>query len=53
VHLLLHRREVFRCQRGRLVELDSPVLAVGEQTVDHAPVDVDMRIQPALRRELR
>jgi hypothetical protein len=46
-HLLLHRGEILRCQRGRLGELDLPVLARNEHRVDHAAVEVDMGIQRA------
>ena len=43
--LLLHRGEVFWCQRGRLGKVDLPVLAHRKHPVDHAAVEVDMRIQ--------
>ena len=46
-HLLLHRGGVFRAQRGRLGELDLPARAGDEHRVDHATVEVDMRIQRA------
>ena len=46
-HLLLHRGEVFRCQRGGLGEVDLPVLADGKHPVDHAAVEVHMGIQRA------
>jgi hypothetical protein len=41
-HLLLRRGEVLRAQRGRLGELDLPVLAGDEYPVDHAAVEVHM-----------
>jgi len=44
-HLLLHRGEVFWCQRTSLGEMDLSVLADGEHPVDHAAVEVDMRVQ--------
>jgi len=37
-HLLLHRGEVFWCQRTSLGEMDLPVLVGGEYPVDHAAV---------------
>ena len=39
---LLHRGEVFRCQRAGLGEVDLPVLVDGDYPVDHAAVEVDM-----------
>ena len=42
-HLLLH--QIFQCQRGRLGEMDLPVVARGEHPVDHAAVEVHMRVQ--------
>jgi hypothetical protein len=40
-HLLLHRGELFGCQRGGLGEVDLPVLAHRKHPVDHAAVEVD------------
>ena len=45
VHLLLHRGEVLGCQRGGLGELDLPVLAHHKHPVEHAAMEVHMRIQ--------
>jgi hypothetical protein len=39
--LLLHRGDIFRCQRCRLGKVDLPVLARREHPVDHAAVEVD------------
>jgi len=39
-HLLLHRGEVFGCQRAGLGEANLPILAAGEHPVDHAAVEV-------------
>jgi len=39
-HLLLHRGEVFRCQRAGLGEVDLPVFARGEHPIDRAAVEV-------------
>ena len=44
-HLLLHRGEVFRCQRTGLGEVDLPIFARGEHPIDHAAVEVAMSIQ--------
>ena len=48
-HLLLHRGEVFGCQRAGLGEVDLPVVARGEDSVDHAAVEVDSRRRRAIR----
>jgi hypothetical protein len=48
-HLLLHRGEVFGCQRGGLGEVDLPVLAQRKHPVDRAAVEVDMGIQHAAK----
>jgi hypothetical protein len=42
-HLLLHRGEVFRCQRIGLGKVDLPVLAHREHPVDHAAVDMGVQ----------
>ncbi len=39
-HLLLHRGEVFGCQRAGLGEVDLHVFAGGEHPVDHAAAKV-------------
>ena len=39
-HWLLHRGEVFRCQRIGLGEVGLPALACGEHPIDHAAVEV-------------
>ena len=46
-HRLLHRGEVFGCQRRRLCKVHLPVLARGEHPVDHAAVEVNMSIHDA------
>jgi hypothetical protein len=46
---LLHAGEILWRQRGRLGELDLSLLALGEHPVDHAAVEVDMRIQRAAK----
>jgi hypothetical protein len=52
-HLLLHRGEVFWCQRAGLGKVDLPVLAGGEHPVGHAAVKVNMRIQRSSEALLR
>ena len=46
-HLLLHCGEILWPQRGRLGELDLPVGAGNEHSVDYPALEVDMRIQRA------
>ena len=40
-YLLLHRGEVFGCQRAGLGEMDLPVFAHRKHPVDHTAVEVD------------
>ena len=44
-HLLLHRGDIGRGERLGLGKADLPVVAHGKHPVDHAAVEVHMRIQ--------
>jgi len=48
-YLLLHRGEVFWCQRAGLGKVDLPVFAADEHPVDHAAVEMDSLSPPATR----
>ena len=55
-HLLLHRGDIGRGERLGLGKADLPVVAHGKHPVDHAAVEVHMRIQcgaEALQRRSR
>ena len=46
-HLPSHRGELVRGQRGRLGEVDLPILAHSKQPLDHTAVEVHMGVQRA------